>query len=89
MRVQDIHLTDENLWEQFYTLWNSQDYTSAINLLETSQLDTKVFLNTVINDIQNQLIVLQNNSDPTFKNNIIQTSATPPVLSTGEVYFQT
>lgn len=86
---QDIHLADKTLWNQFFTLWNSGSYSVALNILSNAQLSEKFVNADSINNIQTQLTDLQNNSDPTFKSDRIKVSATPPVLTSGQVYFKT
>lgn len=87
---QDIHLRDKDLWIQFYSYWNEEKYQEALDVLNNNtQLTTKYFGATVINAITEQLTDLQNNIDPTFKQNKIITSPTAPAgMQSGEVYFK-
>lgn len=87
-RAQDIHQEDVSLFSQFQQLWGSGNYQSAIALLNDLRLETKVLNADIINTIQDWLIELQNNQDPTFKTDKIQVAYTPPVLQSGEIYFQ-
>lgn len=87
-RSQDIHIQDNTLWETFRTQWQNADYTSALTTLQNSQLDSKYFGADVINYMTGWLTTVQNLNDPTWKDDLIQTSSTAPsTLSTGEVYF--
>lgn len=90
MKYQDIHLADKAKWRQFVTLWQSGSYDAAINLLGDTELKDKVVNAEVLNAITSQVVHLEENDDPTFKDDIIKVSPTPPTgIKQGEVYFET
>lgn len=89
MAYQDIQLTDESLRTQYVNYWITDNYTSALALLQNSQFTNKVNNATVWNTLTNKLVEVENLSDPTFKDNIIKVASTPPTLTSGEIYFQT
>lgn len=90
-KVQDIHISDKSLYNQFVNYWNNGNYANAISLFNTnlSQLGSKGFTAQNINDIIDLLIDLQNNDDPTFKTEKIQFSPSPPAgMTSGQIYFK-
>lgn len=90
MKYQDIHLADKAKWRQFVTLWQSGGYEAAINLLSDTELTNKIVNAEVLNAITSQIVSLEENDDPTFKDDIIKVSPTPPTgIKQGEVYFET
>jgi hypothetical protein len=88
MAYQDIQLTDESLRTQYVNYWITDNYTSALALLQNSQFTDKVNNATMWNSITTDLTNVENLSDPTFKSDRIQVASTPPTLTSGEVYFQ-
>lgn len=65
---QDIAISDANLKAEFITRFFNGDYISAFRIIEDNpQLNTKVFLANVMNEISNLLSLLQNN----FQSNVI------------------
>lgn len=65
---QDIAISDSNLKAEFITRFFNGDYISAFRIIEDNpQLNTKVFLANVMNEISNLLSLLQNN----FQSNVI------------------
>ena len=88
MAYQDIQIPDEALRTQFISYWQNQDYAEAFALLSNTQLTNKVNNAAMWNDITTTTVTVENLSDPTFKQNKIQVSSTPPTLSTGEIYFK-
>lgn len=88
-QLQDIHLTDVDLWTNFQTYWNAGNYALALSLLENNtQLATKYINANWVNNTTDSIVALENTSDPTFKQDRIQVASTAPSLSTGEIYFQ-
>lgn len=89
MKYQDIHLADKAKWRQFVTLWQSGGYEAAINLLSDTELTNKIVNAEVLNAITSQIVSLEENDDPTFKDDIIKVSPTPPTgIKQGQVYFE-
>lgn len=90
MKYEDIHLADKTKWRQFVELWQAGNVDAALNLLDDTSLADKVVNAAVLNAITNQIISLEENDDPTFKDDIIKVSPTPPVgIKQGQVYFET
>ena len=87
--LQDIHLSDKELWSNFQDYWDSGNYVAAINLLNANQqLVTKYVSANWLNGLTALVYALENNSDPTFKADRILLSYIPPSLEIGQVYFQ-
>ena len=90
MKYEDIHLADKTKWRQFVELWQAGNVDAALNLLSNTSLADKVVNAAGLNAITRQIVSLEENDDPTFKDNIIKVSHTPPVgIKQGEVYFET
>ena len=90
MKYEDIHLADRAKWRQFVELWQAGNVDTALNLLADTGLSGKVVNAAALNGITNQIISLEENDDPTFKDNIIKVSPTPPTgIKQGQVYFET
>lgn len=90
MKYQDIHLADKAKWRQFVTLWQNGSYDAAINLLSDVELKDKIVNAEVLNAITSQIVSLEENDDPTFKDDIIKVIHTPPTgIKQGQVYFET
>ena len=90
MKYQDIHLADKTKWRQFVELWQAGNVDAALNLLTDTTLADKVVNAAVLNVITSQIVSLEENDDPTFKDDIIKVSPTPPTgIKQGEVYFET
>lgn len=89
-KVQDIHLSDENLLQIFSTYWKEGNYVQAFSLLENNpSLESKVMEAKVFNTLYGILTELQNKSDPSFKADKIKVSPIPPSeLQNGQIYFQ-
>ena len=85
---QDIHIADETLWNQFQQYMAEGQYSTALSLLTNSQLANKATIAAIFNGITSDLTTLQNNSDPTFKQDKILCQPQPPAnIQTGEVWF--
>ena len=90
MKYEDIHLADKAKWRKFVTLWQSGNVDAALNLLADTSLADKVVNAAVLNAITSQIVSLEENDDPTFKDDIIKVSPTPPTgIKQGQVYFET
>lgn len=90
MTYQDIHLADRAKWRQFVELWQAGNIDAALNLLADTSLSGKVVNAAALNAITSQIISLEENDDPSFKQDIIEVSPTPPTgIKQGEVYFET
>ena len=90
MEYQDIHLADKAKWRQFVELWQAGNVDAALNLLADTSLADKVVNAAVLNATTSQIVSLEENDDPTFKDDIIKVSPTPPTgIKQGQVYFET
>lgn len=90
MKYEDIHLADKTKWRQFVELWQAGNVDAALNLLADTSLAGKVVNAEALNAITNQIVSLEENDNPTFKDDIIKVSPTPPVgIKQGQVYFET
>ena len=90
MKYQDIHLADKAKWRQFVEFWQDGNVDAALNLLADTSLADKVVNAAVLNAITSQIVSLEENDDPTFKDDIIKVSPTPPTgIKQGQVYFET
>lgn len=90
MKYQDIHLADRAKWRQFVELWQAGNIDAALNLLADTSLSGKVVNAAAFNAITTQIVSLEENDDPSFKQDIIKVSPTPPTgIKQGEVYFET
>ena len=67
-RMENIHLSDEQLYDLIKQNFHDGYYESAINLMETNpQLDEKILGKIAYNSMQNNLKHLQEQNDPDFK----------------------
>ena len=90
MKYQDIHLADKTKWRQFVELWQAGNVDAALNLLADTSRADKVVNAAVLNAITSQIVSLEENDDPTCKDDIIKVSPTPPTgIKQGQVYFET
>ena len=90
MKYEDIHLADRAKWRQFVELWQAGNVDAALNLLADTSLSGKIVDAAALNAITSQIISLEENDDPSFKQDIIKVSHTPPTgIKQGEVYFET
>ena len=89
MTYEDIHLADRAKWRQFVELWQAGSIDAALNLLSDTSLSGKVVNAAALNAITSQIVSLEENDDPTFKDNIIKVNPTPPIgIKQGQVYFE-
>lgn len=87
--IEEIHLSDSNLRNNYIENWKQNNYQGASEILSYSQLNNKKLVAKVFNDITNFIVNLENNSDPSFKSNkIIVSAIAPSGLSSGSVWFQ-
>lgn len=85
---QDIHIDDKSIWNQFQQYMAQEQYSTALSLLSNSQLANKAMIAAIFNEITSQLTDLQNNNDPSFKQDKILCQPQPPVnIQTGEIWF--
>lgn len=90
MKYEDIHLADRAKWRQFVELWKAGNVDAALNLLADTSLSGKVVNAAALNAITNQIVLLEENDDASFKQDIIKVSPTPPTgIKQGQVYFET
>ena len=87
MKYTDIQLTDKELWAQFQSLYQSGDYTSALSLLQNSQLKNKALTADILNALTNYIVRAENLNDSTFKADKIPCQTNQPTQSTGQVWF--
>ena len=88
MKVQDIQLTDKELWGQFQSLCQSGDYASALALLQNAQLINKALTADVLNALTDYIVQIENTSDSSFKQDRIPCQTKQPTQNTGEVWFE-
>ena len=87
--VQDIHISDVELWNTFEIYWNQGNYIAAVNLLNNNQqLVSKYVSAQWLNALTALVYQLENNSDDDFKADKIKISYVSPALTTGQIYFQ-
>lgn len=90
MTYEDIHFADKAKWRQFVELWKAGNVDAALNLLADTSLGDKIVNAAALNAITSQIVSLEENDDPTFKDDIIKVSPTPPTgIKQGQVYFET
>lgn len=90
MAYEDIHLADRAKWRQFVELWQAGNVDAALNLLADTSLSGKVVNAAALNAITSQIVSLEENDDPSFKQDIIKVSPTPPTgIKQGQVYLET
>lgn len=88
--LQEEHLSDLTLREQFRAYWNAGQFSQAYAILQDSQFDDKAVKAETFNELTDGIYELETQSDPTFKQYKIVVSATPPAdLDVGKIYFQT
>lgn len=88
MRYEDIHLSDKTLRQEFVERIRTNNWQGAFAVLENENLTNKKNEAAVYNDICNELVSLQNNSDPDFKSDRIKVTSVEPVLQSGQVFFK-
>ena len=89
MKYTDIQLTDKELWAQFQSLYKSGDYTSALAMLQNTQLKNKALTADILNALTDYIVQVEQLNDPNFKADKIQLSKKPPAgMTNGQVYFR-
>ena len=88
MKYTDIQLTDKELWAQFQSLYQSGDYTSALAMLQNTQLKNKALTADILNALTDYIVQVENLNDSTFKMDKIPCQAIQPTQSTGQVWFE-
>lgn len=88
MKYTDIQLTDKELWAQFQSLYQSGDYTSALALLQNTQLNNKALTADILNALTDYIVQVESLNDSTFKADKIPCQAIQPTQSTGQVWFE-
>ena len=87
MKFKDIQLTDKELWAQFQSLYKSGDYTSALALLQNTQLNNKALTADILNALTDYIVQVEQLNDSTFKADKIPCQVSQPTQSTGQVWF--
>lgn len=89
MKFEDIHLSDRVLLEQFRTLWKQGVYDAAFDVLKQTQLEDKQIIADTLNYLMRQTEALEQQNDPTFKQDKIKASEEPPEsIETGKLWFK-
>ena len=88
MKYTDIQLTDKELWAQFQSLCQNDDYASALALLQNTQLSNKVLTADVLNAVTSYIVQIENLNDSSFKQDRIPCQTEQPTQNTGEVWFE-
>ena len=88
MKYIDIQLTDEELWGQFKSLYQSGDYANALAILQNAQLNNKALTADVLNAITAYLTQIENLNDSTFKADKPPVQANQPTQTTRQLWFQ-
>ena len=87
MKFKDIQLTDKELWAHFQSLYQSGDYTSALTLLQNTQLNNKALTADILNALTDYVVQVEQLNDSTFKADKILCQVSQPTQSTGQVWF--
>lgn len=89
MFYQDTHLSDVGNWDNVKDDWRTSSYGDLISELQSVNLNNKKIDADLFNTITELLTYVQGLNDPTFKQNNIKVSTTPPsTLQDGGVYFR-
>ena len=88
MKYTDIQLTDKELWAQFQSLYQSGDYTSALPMLQNTQLKNKALTADILNALTDYIVQVEQFNDSTFKTDKIPCQVNQPTQSTGQVWFE-
>ena len=88
MKYTDIQLTDKELWAQFQSLYKSGDYTSALAMLQNTQLKNKALTADILNALTDYIVQVEQLNDLTFKADKIPCQINRPTQSTGQVWFE-
>lgn len=89
MKVQDINNTDISIWNQYVNYYKNNNFQSALNLLNNSQLENKIVEADLFNAITADIVNLETQYNPDFKENVIKCQVSAPAnIKTGEVWWQ-
>ena len=88
MKYTDIQLTDKELWTQFQSLYQSGDYTSALAMLQNTQLENKTLTADILNALTDYIVQVEQLNDSTYKIDKISCQVNQPTQSTGQVWFE-
>ena len=88
MKYTDIQLTDKELWAQFQSLYKSGDYTSALAILQNTQLKNKALTADILNALTDYIVQVEQLNDPAYATDRIRIERQISTdLTSGEVYF--
>ena len=87
MKFKDIQLTDKELWGQFQSLCQSGDYTSALAMLQNTQLKNKALTADILNALTDYIVQVEQLNDSSFKADKIPCQVNQPTQSTRQVWF--
>ena len=85
MKYTDIQLTDKELWAQFQSLYQSGDYTSALAMLQNTQLKNKALTADILNALTDYIVQVEQLNDSTFKADKPPVQANQPTQTTGQL----
>ena len=88
MKYTDIQLTDKELWAQFQSLYQLGDYTSALAMLQNTQVKNKALTADILNALTNYIVQVEQLSDSTYKIDKIPCQVNRPAQTTGQVWFE-
>ena len=88
MKYTDVQLTDKELWTQFQSLYKSGNYTSALAMLQNTQLKNKALTADILNALTDYIAQVEQLNDSTFKTDKILCQVNQPTQSTGQVWFE-
>lgn len=89
MLFQDIHNSDVETWKQFRQAVQSNDMTTASEILEQYKSSAKILNAAVMDELFLIIEEMQQLSDEDFKADRIQTATSAPsTLAVGGVYFK-
>lgn len=87
---EDIHLSDKSTVSQYITKVNNGDVENAHTLVEGQSFENKQLNAKTLNYLFEQMDIIQNSKDNTFKQNKIEVADTAPSgLKKGQIYFKT
>lgn len=87
---EDIHLSDKSTVSQYATKVNSGDVENAHTLVAGQDFENKQLNAKTLNYLFEQMDIIQNSKDDTFKQDKIEVADTAPSgLKKGQIYFKT
>ena len=69
-------------------LYQSGDYTSALSMLQNTQVKNKALIADILNALTDYIVQVEQLNDSTFKTDKILCQVNQPTQSTGQVWFQ-